>query len=183
MTEAAAAPEFVIKQIEAGDKLTGLSLGHADFTPLKTFVQKNALAYEQLSLARTYAVFDGATNKLKAYMTLVCGEVAIEEGDVRPIPAKKVDYNYHQYPAVKIARLAVDKKLQGSGMGRRLVELALGIAKGTICPAVGCRFMMVDSKQASIKFYLKCGFTVLDTKSNRERDEPVMFIDLGKVDP
>ncbi len=115
-------------------------------------------------------------------MTLVCGEVVIGEHDDRPIKEEGLKYGYKQYPAVKIARLAVDVSLRGSGVGRSLVELALGIAKGTICPAVGCRFMMVDSKKASVEFYSKCGFTILDTAENKERDEPVMFIDLGKVD-
>ncbi len=170
-----------VKQIEAGDKLTGLSLGDADFTPLKTFVQRHAWSYERQSLARTYAAFDADTDKLKAYITLVCGEVEIAHGDAPPIDKEEGGYAYLQYPAVKIARLAVDKGLKGKGLGKQLVTMALGIAKGQICPAVGCRFMMVDSKAKSIEFYEKCGFTFLDTAGNRERDAPVMYIDLSKA--
>jgi hypothetical protein len=41
---------------------------------------------------------------------------------------------------------------------------------------------MVDSKRNSVKFYERCGFTMLDTPENKERNEPVMYVDLSKVD-
>lgn len=113
-------------------------------------------------------------------MTLVCGEVVTEDGDDL-LQEPDLKYLYNHYPAVKIARLAVHKDLSGAGLGRALVNLALGQAKRIICPAVGCRFVVVDSKRGAVKFYEKCGFTLLDTPANRERSEPVMFIDLNKV--
>jgi hypothetical protein len=67
-------------------------------------------------------------------------------------------------------------------LGKALVDLALGIAKREISPSVGCRFVMVDSKRNAAPFYEKCGFTILDTPANRDRVEPVMFVDLKKVD-
>src|SRR5688572_2166892 len=70
-----------IRLIEPGDRLTGLSLGDAAFTPLKTFLQKHALEYERQSLARTYAAFQVEPRKVLGYMTLVCGEVVTDEAD------------------------------------------------------------------------------------------------------
>lgn len=172
--------DLTVKAIEAGDKLTGLSLGHQDFAPLKAFIQRHALSYERQSLARTYGVFC-AERRLKAYITLVCGQVEIQPGEPALVEAGDVDYRYPEYPAVKIARLAVHQQLRGSGVGRGLVDMALGIAKDTICPSVGCRFMMVDSKRQSIDFYLRCGFTILDTATNRDRTSPVMYVDLSKT--
>src|SRR3546814_20053741 len=64
-----------------------------------------------------------------------------------------VEYPYHHYPAVKIARLAVDQRVQKMGLGEGLVNLAVGQAKNIICPAVGCRFITVDSKKQSVDFY------------------------------
>lgn len=93
------------------------------------------------------------------------------------------DYSYSSFPAVKIARLLVDSRYRGApyGLGRLLVSLALGITKDEVCPAVGCRFVMVDAKKESVKFYEKCGFRALNTDENKERDIPVMFIDLLKT--
>jgi GNAT superfamily N-acetyltransferase len=169
-----------IRLIEAGDRLTGMSLGDQAFTPLKTFLQKHALEYERQSLARTYAAFQVEPRKVLGYITLVCGEVVTNAGDACLIAG--VDYRYKHYPAVKIARLAVDQSVQHGGLGKHLVDLALGVAKREISPSVGCRFVMVDSKKNSVKFYERCGFTMLDTPSNRARNEPVMYVDLSKVD-
>ncbi|HVQ08432.1 MAG TPA: GNAT family N-acetyltransferase [Allosphingosinicella sp.] len=169
-----------VRLIRPGDRLRGLSLGDPAFTPLKIFLQKHALDYERQSLARTYGAFRVNPRKVAGYVTLVCGEVITDDGDQCLVAGLK--YRYKQYPAVKIARLAVDQTVQGLGLGKALVDLALGIAKREISPSVGCRFVVVDSKRNAVPFYERCGFTLLDTTANRERDEPVMFVDLNKVD-
>ncbi|WP_374625275.1 GNAT family N-acetyltransferase [Devosia sp.] len=179
--------EITIRPIEPGDTVTGLSLGHADFVPLKTYLQKDAKAHQEQSLARTYGVFlDDEPLRVRAYVTLVCGEIASEPGGSGVSGLGHGDglhYPYRQYPAVKIARLAVDHRLQGRKLhiGTMLVDLSVGIAKDVISPSVGCRFIVVDAKRRSVGFYERYGFTALDTPANRERDEPVMFIDLYKV--
>lgn len=170
-----------IRQIEPGDRLTGLSLGDQKYTPLKTFLQKHAKAYHSKSLAKTYAAFDlTAGSKVAGYVTLVCGEIVLE-GENSLLDEPDVDYRYKSYPALKIARLAVDTRYRNRDVGSTLVDLALGTAKEIICPAAGCRFMAVDSKKDAVAFYLKQGFTLLDTPENREREEPVLFIDLHKA--
>ena len=137
--------DIEIRQIEPGDKLSGLSLGDAKFQPLKTFFQKHAKRFHEQNYGRTYGVFTVSDKpKIVAYLTLVCGEVYVEDGVERPI--EDPNYVYSQFPAIKIARLAVDKSARKIKIGRKLVELSMGIAKDTICPAVGCRFVMVDAK-------------------------------------
>ena len=176
----AAELDLDVRLIRAGDRLTGMSLGDSAFTPLKTFIQRHALEYERQSLGRTYAAFRPEPQKVLGYITLVCGEVVTGDDDGCLI--EDVDYRYHQYPAIKIARLAVDRSVQKFGLGRQLLDLALGVAKREVSPSVGCRFVMVDSKKNAVRFYEKCGFTMLDTPANRRREEPVMFVDLSKVD-
>jgi GNAT superfamily N-acetyltransferase len=172
-----------IRPIQPGDKLTGLSLGNQKFTPLKTFAQRHAHKYELQSLARTYGAFNiPDNNKLAGYITIVCGEVVLDEGDPALVQDEGLKYLYNQYPAVKIARLAVDRRVRGKGIGESLLQLCLGITMDHVCPRVGCRFVMVDSKRESVGFYDRMGFTMLDTPANREREEPVMFIDLSKVE-
>lgn len=178
-----------IRQIEPGDRVTGLSLGGPEFTALKTYLQKHAKTHHEKSLAKTYGVFDlgpaaesgSRASKIVGYVTLVCGEVVIGTDDPAPIDDEGVSYTYAHYPAVKIARLAVDRRYRGLEIGSSLVQLALGIAKDTISPAVGCRFVVVDSKQSAVSFYRRAGFVLLDTPTNRARTEPIMFVDLRKV--
>ena len=174
--------DIEIRQIQPGDRLTGLSLGDDRFTALKIFLQRHATTYEKQSLSRTYAAFNTAENdRIAGYVTIVCGEVVLADGDDPLVADEGLQYLYNQYPAVKIARLAVDRRVQRRGIGDALISLSLGIVQDFIVPNVGCRFVMVDSKRDAVAFYDRLGFTMLDTPANRERDEPVMFIDLSKL--
>jgi GNAT superfamily N-acetyltransferase len=164
-----------LREIVAGDRVTGLSLGDPAFTPLKTFVQRHAKAYAEQMLAKSYGVFEG--DRLVGYVTLVCGQIEVEEGEPTP-DVGDAQFEYRHYPAVKIARLAVDRRYRGAGLGRHLVDFSLGLARETIASAVGCRFVVLDAKQQSVDFYLKNGFRLIDTETNRGRAEPIMFLDL-----
>lgn len=171
------ADEFQLRPLSPGDSFTSLKTGDAAFGPLKTFARKHAQKYEKANLARTYVLWDAAAERVAAFVTLVCSDVASKndllEGE---------GYPYEHYPAVKIARLLVDARYRdGRGFGRMLVDFSLGIARQEICPAIGCRFVVVDAKQESVKFYEKQGFTAINTEENLARPEPVMFIDLHKT--
>ncbi len=48
-------------------------------------------------------------------------------------------------------------------------------------PEVGRRFLIVDSKRTAVPFYESSGFTVIDSDSNKARDNPIMFLDLQKA--
>jgi GNAT superfamily N-acetyltransferase len=143
------ADEFPVelRPIQPGDKVTGLSLGDQRFTPLKTFLQKQAKEYSNQLLAKSYGVFQNG--KILGYITLVCGEIASED-DVGLADVGNAEYRYKHYPAVKIARLAMDRRYRGSGLGKNLVDFALGMAKRDISTIIGCRFVVVDAKRESV---------------------------------
>ena len=173
---------FELRLIEPGDRVTGLSVGDETLLPLKIFLRKHAKSYQSRSLARTYAFVDKKDGRtVVAYISLVCGEVVLDRGSIEGEEA--LDYRHPNYPTVKIARLAVDRDLRKSGLklGKRLVDLAVAIAKEIVSEHVGCRFVVVDSKKAAVKFYEKMGFTLLDTEENRARAEPLLFVDLMKL--
>lgn len=161
------------------------------FTPLKTYFQRHAKNHQTVSLARTYVAVESGEQEgarqgppqVLGYMTLVAGEVAIEEEDGGLVDdeAEDVAYPYLQYPAVKIARLAVDRRARGRDIGTDFMSLAIAITQEDVAPVVGCRFLMVDAKVDSVGFYEKAGFPLLDTPMNRARSEKVMFIDIHKV--
>ncbi len=171
--------DIEIARIKPEFKFSGFSLGDALYTPLKIFAKKHANSFEEASLCRTYvAIVNGSQ---RAYVSIVSGEVVTDIVDNAAL-GEGVEYNYKHYPAIKIARLAVDKKVRGLGVGRALIDVSLGIANEQVRPWVGCRFAMVDAKRNSVDFYKKCGFTLLNTSENLSRDEQVMFIDLMKAD-
>lgn len=169
--------DITVRKLEPGDKVTGLSLGDNKFTPLKIFLQKHSKQYQREYLATTYCAFN-EQGKVCAYITILCGEVLTEGNNLL---GDGIDYRYSTYPAIKIARLAVDVECRNQKIGLQLVELVLGLALEYFCPHVGCRFVMVDSKRDAVKFYEKCGFTFLNTPANQKRSSPVMFVDLAKT--
>jgi GNAT superfamily N-acetyltransferase len=169
--------------MEPGETLAGLSsiqTGGEAFKGLKTFLKKYAVGYHRQNLAKTYLATEvGDKPKVVGYITVVCGEIVVEDGMTL---VDGVDFPYRSYPAVKIARLLVDSRYRRNGLGRKLIDLVLGLIVDKVCPHVGCRFVVVDAKRESVKFYERYGFTLLDTKANRHRDQPIMFMDLHKVE-
>lgn len=164
-----------IRLLEPGDLCTGLSAGHADYAPLKTFFKKYARAFHEQSLAITYVAIDVTAGKLVGYITLICSQISTDLALVGG------GFPYGDYPAVKIARLLMDSGYRSKGIGKALVDLAVGIAKAEISPKIGCRFVVVDSKKRAVEFYQKRGFTLLDTPDNAASPSPLLFIDLLKV--
>jgi GNAT superfamily N-acetyltransferase len=176
-----------VRAIRDSDKFNRVSSGGEPFVALKTFLIKHAHYYEEYRLARTYIMSDTSKSDeaFVGYVTLVCSEIDLgDHATLHPgeAPANRRDYPYTTYPALKIARLLIDKRRRGEGHGSTLVDFAFGIASQVICPRVGCRFIVVDSKKNAVDFYAKRGFELLDTTKNKKLDSPIMFVDLKKVD-
>lgn len=167
-------PNLILREIEPGDNIARFSLGEAEHAPLKAFLKKRARQYHQQNLSKTYVLVDQGDATVYGFVSLTCSDVHLEVKT--PIP----DFPYN-YPCVKIVRLAIDKTMKRSGLGTELVNWSISIAKEKVMRHVGCRFIIVDSKKSAVGFYEKCGFTLLDTDSNRASLHPVLYIDLQKV--
>lgn len=169
---------YAMRLIRPGeDKFSGLSLGDPNHQPLKTFLKRDAAKFHSSNLAITYGAFGSdRPGTVVGYISLVCGEIA----SCPELGASDPNFHYKHYPAVKIARLAVHKELQGKGLGRSLTQLGIGIARDEISPRVGCRFVTLDAKKGSVDFYKSQGFTFLDSEDNKNNDHPIMFLDLGR---
>jgi len=66
---------------------------------------------------------------------------------------------------ILIARLAVDKKLHGYGVGSYLLSLAVGYAMES---PLGCRYLAVDPKDGALEFYEKIGFSLNSALFNNQ---------------
>lgn len=171
---------FDISCLTADHSLSKFSTGDAKFAPLKTFLVKQALDYQTAMVATTYVVSPTGTSRVIGYITLTCSE--IELGNGYTIADCQHVNRYPTMPALKIARLAVDKDYRGQRIGEALVDVAIAIALEKISPQAGCRFVVTDAKPDAVNFYLTQGFTLLDSKDNHAKENPVMFIDLKMLD-
>ncbi len=151
----------------------------AEDKALQIFIRRDARKSAQANLTQTYVAKRNEEKKVIGYISLMCAEVALEKAHAIPDKIRADRYEYH--PAVRIARLAVETGQAGAGLGRQLVETAIGIVLLSIVPAVGCRFMILDAKPKSIGFYRHMGFRLLDTEENKKKPTPLMFMDLRNL--
>ncbi|AWH88320.1 GNAT family N-acetyltransferase [Limnobaculum parvum] len=182
-------PELVIIPISDIHRCSTFKTGDAQYQPLKTFLQQDSIDFKNNFIAQTYVVIDDneRTDKNKepitfpysiiGYITLTCSEIDIDYDFGECERAKR----YTPYPAIKIARLAVDSRYRGQGIGSLLLEYALYLVKDAIMPKVGCRFLITDAKQNAISFYARYDMQLVDTEENKSSEHPIMFIDLYKT--
>lgn len=171
---------LVFRHIQDGDVTSKFSLGDASKVALKIFLQKEALEFHHQELAKTYVVVDEHVGRrVFGYISIVCSEIHI--ATAYDLDESLRVNKYKTFSAVKIARLAVDKALQGQGYGTKMVAWCVSLVKDKIMPIVGCRFLIVDAKADVVKFYENLGFTMLDTEENKHSQHPLMFLDLYKL--
>lgn len=120
--------------------------------PLNNYLKNFALTNNQNGSARTYVTLKGAN--VVGYYTLTLGSVA------KAATPQRIGKGLasHPVPVIIIARLAVNKNVQGKGIGKALVRDALL----RIIPAsdsIGGRAVLVHAKDDQAKkFYEQLGF-------------------------
>ena len=141
---------------------------------LNDFLKSDALKAQNDLISRTYLCYwKGSLTGFVTLTTDTIGYNLIEQSD-------GIDgYVYRKYPAIKIARLAVDKRYKRRGIGQNLLFWAVGKAY-EVSKQIGCRYITVDAKRESLDFYLKCEFKIV--KKQGDRDFPPMYFNLYSAD-
>ena len=120
--------------------------------PLNQFLQRYALVNQANGSARTFVSLSGG--QISGYYSLAA---ASAEHAVVPLRISK-GLARHPIPMLLLARLAVDLKAQGQGLGRSLLQSALGKYLQA-SEVIGCRALMVHAiDEAAIGFYQSYGF-------------------------
>ena len=120
--------------------------------PLNQFLQRYALANQANGSARTFVTV--AKAHVFGYYSLAAASV---EHAVVPARVSK-GLARHPVPMLLLARLAVDVRAQGQGVGRSLLQSAL-LKYLQACEVIGCRALMVHAKdEAAVRFYKGYGF-------------------------
>lgn len=170
---------YELRELRPEDGCNALSLGDPAFSPLKTFLRKEAKKLHRENLAKTFVLVEVGASQVLAYVTTLCTHVSVQQFDQ---PSQVEGFKYKDYPAIKLARLAVHTELQGSGAGSQLVEFVVGLVVSQIMPHTGCRFLVVDAKPQSTGFYERKGFSRMGVAGDDEGQAFVtMFIDLHRL--
>lgn len=120
---------------------------------LNTYLRHYARQNHEKNIARTFvAVVDD--NRVRGYYSLA--SAGIEFGSLPADRAKRLPK--YPIPAVRIARLAVDRVFQGKGLGARLLIDALKRVLA-VSAEIGVYVVLVDAKNDQAKaFYRRYGF-------------------------
>ncbi|MGH6924912.1 MAG: GNAT family N-acetyltransferase [Propylenella sp.] len=119
---------------------------------LNRFIKLYALQGQRAGISQTYVAASGA--EIAGYYTLVVGQVAKDDAPERL--AKGLPR--HPVPVIILARLAVDRRWQGKGLGAALVADAMRrvLAAAEIA---GVRAIVVHAKdETARRFYEHLGF-------------------------
>lgn len=119
---------------------------------LNKFLSRYALRNDELGIGKTFVALN-ENNQIAGYFTLATAQVAYQEipDDFRGKLPK------YPIPALRIARLAVEKELKGKGIGKWLLAQAF-IKAIHVADVTGLYFIIVDAKETSKSFYEHYGF-------------------------
>jgi predicted GNAT family N-acyltransferase len=141
---------------------------------LDSYLKRHAwINQEQSLIGVTYvSVEESHPKTIVGYYTIATGDVP---RDSLPADMTKALPRYQNLPVALLARLAVDRRFQGSGLGKNLLrhafESVLNLSK-----QIGCRFVIVDAYSTAVGWYARYGFTAINGPSPNGMQP--MFIDV-----
>lgn len=120
---------------------------------LNSYLRRYARQNHERNIARTF-VFVDKNNRVLGYYSLASASIEFES-----LPAAHAKHApKYPVPAVRIARLAVDRSIKGKGLGGKLLADALQRIL-TASSEVAVKVVLVDAKnEAAIEFYRHYGF-------------------------
>ena len=133
---------------------------------LVEYLQRFALRHaEKDLLARTYLALDvyDDVERVAGYFSLAT--VSVERSSVELLPALAKLPRF-PIPGVLLARLAVDDRVQGQGLGRFLFEEALGMTLTlAVSGPVAFRLFVTDAiDENALRFYERFGLVALSDR-------------------
>ncbi|MCG8431859.1 MAG: GNAT family N-acetyltransferase [Candidatus Omnitrophica bacterium] len=135
--------------LEASHCVEDFDCGNAE---LNNYIRRFALINNRHRAARTFVTV--GDKHLAGYYTLTIGSVSKEE---TPRRISKGQAKY-PVPVIILARLAVDRRFQGRGVGQSLLKDAL-LRIAAAADEIGGRAVLVHAKNdAARAFYMKFGF-------------------------
>ena len=100
-----------------------------------------------------------------------CARESFPKNYVRGLPP-------YDLPLVLLARLAVDRRFTGKGLGHALISEAFKIAL-RVADDVGCRCIITDAYRNRVDWYARYGFVALEGVS--ESGPQRMFLDMRTI--
>lgn len=164
---------IVIRKLEEYDEVEHFDCGDE---PLNNYLKRHAWTNQQkTAIGVTYvAVEQTAPRTVLGYFTLAASSLKREQFPkkyVRGLPP-------YDLPLLLLARLAVDRRFEGRGLGAALISEALKIGLH-IAEEIGCRCVITDAYRDKIAWYAHYGFKPLGDAAAGKTQK--MFLDVRTI--
>jgi GNAT superfamily N-acetyltransferase len=162
-----------IRRLEEFDDVESFDCGDE---PLNNYLKRHAWSNQQKSsIGVTYvATEESAPHAVLGYFTLATSSVprdSLPKKYVRGLPP-------YDQPLVLLARLAVDRRFTGKGIGDALIAEAFKITL-RVADEVGSRCIITDAYRDRVGWYAKYGFIPIE---GGQKDGPQkMFLDVRTI--
>jgi hypothetical protein len=161
--------EYELEPLTASLRLSSFSCHIGEYTD---YLIKDALRSQKDYVAKTWILWERTTGKIAAYMSLIMDAIKLSFTEKE---LHNLDYPFRTIPAMKIAKLAVDRGFSEryKGIGSFMIEFA--ILKAVSCNEDYCaaRFLTVDADIEHdigvLAFYGKNGFIQNSELLNKRR--------------
>ena len=149
---------------------------------LDDFWKNDSLNYSHQRLSANYIVESSDT--ILAYYAIANDRVSVDDFPSRSSFNRfRSRFVYTKrlrgYPAVKLCRLAVSENAKGNGIGSDIIKfLKYNLYQNSIA---SCRFLIVDAYADAVDFYLKNGFSQINSTIDPDRHTVPMYFDLADL--
>lgn len=167
-----------VRKLTPEDERCGFRSGNADLD--RFFIRYAGQNQFRHHIGTTYVAVDDA-GMIVGFATVAASELSPEKMP----PTKRRRLPRYPVPVLRLARLAVDERATGQGVGSLLLRAVLILAQ-QMSEDLGCVGLIVDAKPEAIAFYDKLGFIRLELVAGELGDRPAalpMFIELGQLPP
>jgi GNAT superfamily N-acetyltransferase len=168
--------KLAIRRLAPNDDRKNFESGNLDLD--RFFVRYAGQNQFRHHIGTTYVAI-AANGEIAGFATIAASELVasrLPESRRRGLPA-------YPLPVLRLARLAVDRRMQGQGIGHALLRAIFALAH-RMAIDVGCVGIVVDAKREAIVFYEQIGFIVLDASAGALGDRPQptpMFLELNAI--
>jgi GNAT superfamily N-acetyltransferase len=166
---------FEIRQLRPDDDRSNFESGNIDLDRFfHRFAGQNQFRHH---LGATYVAVDG--KQILGFATIAAANIEIDDLPM----SKRRKLPHYPLPALRLARLAVEKKAQGRGVGKLLLRAVFQVAHD-MAQSIGCAGVVVDAKPDAVEFYESYGFEPFDSIEGAlgSRPEPLpMFLPISAI--
>lgn len=170
--------DTIIKPFDCGDSEPHADLNDFLFNKAKNYLKEHlATTFIIESNEITYAYYSILNDSLRVEQLSFASKSAFQRFLKNLVSHRK--RHLENFPAIKIGRLAVNKNIQISGLGKMIVNNIIQYAIN-LNEDCACKIITVDAYSESLGFYEKMGFEYF-TENDSEESERQMFLDLTPI--